>query len=366
VPKPRIFYRLRDDDRQLGGVKVIYEHVDALNAAGFDAFVLHDTAEFRCSWFLNSTRIDGIARVALRDSDFVVLPEVFEGLYVETREQGASAALPLLARVKYYLKEKRPRNRAHALDRARFASVFASAAKKVVFNQGCYLTFRGHTLPSNDGVVTTMYQGGQVVAALVVSEDSERYLRTAFPELQVHRVPNAIDTTLFRAAPKKEREICFVASKGWDDLVQIVSILKLRGRVSDFAFTAIQGLPQEVVATVFGRAAIFLATGLREGFSLPPAEAMVAGCIVVGYDGLGGREFFDRDYCFPVEPGDVRSFVETVETVAAMERSAHPDLARRRRVATETIAARYSPSQRATALVDAWSTILAGGPSLVA
>jgi glycosyltransferase involved in cell wall biosynthesis len=36
---------------------------------------------------------------------------------------------------------------------------------------------------------------------------------------------------------------------------------------------------------------IFLGTGFPEGFALPPLEAMAAGCVPVGFGGLGGFEY---------------------------------------------------------------------------
>jgi hypothetical protein len=43
-----IYYGCPDKDYPVGGIRVIYRHVDLLNRNGFDAFVLHHYYPFRC------------------------------------------------------------------------------------------------------------------------------------------------------------------------------------------------------------------------------------------------------------------------------------------------------------------------------
>jgi hypothetical protein len=49
-----IYYRCPDKDYPVGGIRVIYSHVDILNRNGFPAFVLHHYHPFRCTWFENA------------------------------------------------------------------------------------------------------------------------------------------------------------------------------------------------------------------------------------------------------------------------------------------------------------------------
>ena len=79
----------------------------------------------------------------------------------------------------------------------------------------------------------------------------------------------------------------------------------------------IEDVTQEEVASVLKRAANFLSFGHPEGFGLPPLEAMSAGCLVIGYHGMGGREFFHREFSVPIEFGDIRAYVEAVESASA-------------------------------------------------
>jgi len=47
-----------------------------------------------------------------------------------------------------------------------------------------------------------------------------------------------------------------------------------------------------VVADILRSSRVFLSFSQREGFGLPPLEALACGCAVVGYHGFGGRALF--------------------------------------------------------------------------
>ena len=59
--------------------------------------------------------------------------------------------------------------------------------------------------------------------------------------------------------------------------------------------------------------------GHPEGFGLPIAEALSAGCSLVGYHGLGGKELFDiaaRYKCaYAVDYGDYYGFITGISTL---------------------------------------------------
>ena len=64
------------------------------------------------------------------------------------------------------------------------------------------------------------------------------------------------------------------------------------------------------VADKLNGAKLFLSFGHPEGFGLPIAEAMAAGCWVVGYSGMGGRELFRYGASEEVSFGDWAHFIE--------------------------------------------------------
>ena len=54
---PTVYYLTPDDNTPRGGVRVMYRHVDLLNANGINAKVLHTRAGFRCTWFANTSTV---------------------------------------------------------------------------------------------------------------------------------------------------------------------------------------------------------------------------------------------------------------------------------------------------------------------
>jgi hypothetical protein len=81
---------------------------------------------------------------------------------------------------------------------------------------------------------------------------------------------------------------------------------------------------------------------------------MLCGCLVVGYHGRGGREYFDPSYSWPIEEGDVLGFARAAEQVlAALRRDPHAFDAQAER-AREAIMERYSPSREEADVTGFW------------
>src|SRR5687767_11854699 len=71
----RVLVLTPDLESAVGGVKIHYQVVDALNAAGVPAAVVHLRPGFRCAWFNNATRIEYVESLQLAANDVVVVPE---------------------------------------------------------------------------------------------------------------------------------------------------------------------------------------------------------------------------------------------------------------------------------------------------
>lgn len=84
---------------------------------------------------------------------------------------------------------------------------------------------------------------------------------------------------------------------------------------------------------------------------------MAVGCIVVGYTGLGGREYFDETTGIPVTEDDRFGLVQALEqAVAEYEIAPHRRNALRQHAARE-IRARYNPESFDRGLPAAWEEI---------
>jgi glycosyltransferase involved in cell wall biosynthesis len=73
---------------------------------------------------------------------------------------------------------------------------------------------------------------------------------------------------------------------------------------------------QVALANFYRTYAIFIHTSYREGWALPPAEAMASGCVFVGTDSRGNRDYAVHGMnALLVEPGDVEGLVRNVSCV---------------------------------------------------
>ena len=89
------------------------------------------------------------------------------------------------------------------------------------------------------------------------------------PEILSDRVP-------------KERLITYMPRK------RPAEALQRRGRLNGYRLEALDGLPRAEVAARLARSRFFISLMKQESLGFPAAEAMASGCIVVGFDGLGG------------------------------------------------------------------------------
>ncbi|KUL40013.1 glycosyltransferase family protein [Actinoplanes awajinensis] len=293
-----IYYLSPDESSPSGGIRVIYRHVDLLNAAGLKAAVLHEKPGFRVGWFANDTRVLAARDVTLGRSDLLVVPEFYgPGL----------AALP-------------------------------PAVRKVIFNQNAYQTFSrvpfGATGP---GAPYAAVAGLQ--ALLTVSEDNAALLRHAFPALPTHIARVVVDERVFHpgSAPAGRR-IGYMPRRRAEEQEQLLHILRARGVLDGWELTPIDGLGEAQTAEALRGCAVFLSFSEREGFGLPPAEAMASGAYVVGFTGLAGRDFFDPAFCTPVAEADLLAFAVAVEQILGRDPAT---LAAAGQAASKEILSRY-------------------------
>jgi hypothetical protein len=312
---PRVFYLCPDNDVPSGGVRAIYRHVDMLNAAGIDAAVLHHDPRSHCTWFENQTRVAGAATVTLTPRDVLVVSEWYgPDLY----------QLP-------------------------------AGPRLVVFNQNAYQTFLG--IPYVKGDPYRRLPG--LEAILTVSENNADYLRFAFPGLQIVRVRCAVDGTLFRPPDVPPgRRVGVMPRKRPDDCNQLMHLLRARGCLDGWEAVTIDGLDEAATAQAMRSCSVFLSLSKQEGFGLPPAEAMACGCYVVGFTGLGGREFFDPAFSSPVEDGDVLGFARAAEAALAMEPA---ELAARAKPASEHVLDVYAVERQHADLLGFFDELLKEG-----
>lgn len=264
----RLIYVSPDSNSPTGGIKVIYQHVQMLRSMGFDAHVMHFAEGFRCDWFPNTAPIISLSQ--LRSTDIVMVPEIMTQFALTLHEQGITYGM---------------------------------------FVQNGYLV-----LPTADtDTLQRCYR--HAVAVLSISDDTSGLLQSVFPDVAAKtiRVTYSVDAAKFTPEPKKML-VTYMPRKLPLHANNVVPWLRLA--FPQWQFMALHGMSEDQVAAAMRISAVFLAFSDFEGCPVPPIEAALAGNLVLGYHGWGGREYWREPNFRSVDMGDVRDFVRKFHEVA--------------------------------------------------
>lgn len=315
-----------DNNQASGGIKILYRHVDVLNENGYNAQMLHQNNGFRCTWFDNKTPVVYFGDVQINDDDFLVIPEIYgPNIYGISQHPQIS-----------------------------------NKAKKIIFNQNCRYTFLGQTIESvtNKNFNLPYSNSDEYIATMVVSDDSTDYIQSIFPKQNVSRIHNAINIDTFKYKDAQTPQICFMPRKHAEDAIQVLGILNLRGALDGVNVVAIDNMSEQQVASTMMDSMFFLSFGYPEGCPLPPAEAMACGCIVIGYDGFGGKEYFKQEFSYPINVGDITGFADCVEKQLDIAKKDITIMQKKARIASEYVRSTYSSDQEKADILNCWSQLL--------
>ena len=312
-----IYFACPDLDIPVGGIRVIYQYVDMLNEEGVSAYVLHNKEGFRCTWFENQTQVRySSTRFDASQKDIFVLPEVTD-----------TSVHEILA-----------------------------GYHKVILNQNCYYTFEGAT-PSTDHLQSP-YLDPSLLGCITVSEDSFHYLNYTFPNLELFRVRNRVDSERYAYRATKKNQIAYMPRKNAADSTQVFQMLRHRGALEGYEVVAIDGVSAERAAEIISESMFFFSFGSPEGFSLPPAEAMGTGSIVIGYHGWGGAEFLVDGLAYPIETNNVLSFSRKAEELLLQNKMHPKSLDTIRQKASQFIHSHYGIANQKSEFRSAWSMLV--------
>ena len=94
---------------------------------------------------------------------------------------------------------------------------------------------------------------------------------------------------------------------------------------------------------------------------MPPMEALASGCIVIGYHGGGGREYFKPEFSYPVEIGDFVGFSKAVEDALALFRKDPAAFLQKGQQAALFIRENYSREGEERDVVEFWKKLVGNG-----
>jgi hypothetical protein len=272
---PTVWMVCPDYDEPSGGIRRQYRTVDLLNEAGIPAAIMHRRAGFACSWFEHRTRIVTAGEIGVSEDDVIAVPEIY----------GASILdLPV-------------------------------GVRQVIFNQNAYMTLESLT-EAGPAAAAPYVDNPDLAAVTVVSDHNAALMGYAFPEAPIHRIHLAIDDAIHHPpAEPPPRRIAYMTRRRADEAAQVLALLQRRGALADWDVVPIDGRSEAEVADLLRASRVFFSLSELEGLGLPPLEALACGCLVAGFDGFAGREFFRAPFATPVENGDVVGFARAAEAL---------------------------------------------------
>jgi hypothetical protein len=305
-------------DQPSGGIRKQYRVVDALNELGLPAAVVHDRGGFGCSWFEHDTRVVAASDVVVRAHDLIVVPEVY-----------GPAILDLPKGVRH-----------------------------VIFNQNPYVTLDSLVV-GGKAAAAPYIDNPDLAAVVAVSDDSVDVLHHAFPGAPVRRIRHALDRAVHHPPHEAPgRRIAYMPRRRAAEAAQVLRMLELRGALDGWEIVAIDGRSEAEVADLLRSSRIFLSFSEREGFGLPPCEALACGCLVVGFDGFAGREYFRAPFASSVQDGDVVAFARTAEELMRRTETEPEAMRAAAAAGSRFVFDRYSPAAERRDLLDVFGPLL--------
>lgn len=271
----RIIYLLPTIDSPIGGNKVSYRHIETVRDLGVSCCAFHaEKPGSTYTWFPHTVASLKSGHFDPR-SDFLVFPEVWAAI-------AAKFCVP-------------------------------AGLHYAIFVQNGYLAHASAGFDQE--VVQEAYRRADLV--LSISDDTTAVTRLLYPfleERQLLRLTLSVPPIFTPGA--KERLITYMPRK-LTEHAQRVSLYLRQHLPRAWRLQAIENMGEAQVAAALGRSSIFLSFSELEGFGLPPLEAGLAGNLVVGYTGQGGRGFFESPIFRPVENGNFLSYVAEVRRAIA-------------------------------------------------
>lgn len=290
----RVLFGMIDNyTRPVGGVKVVYQAVGGLRRRGFDAYVASATP--LPTWLAGSRALDDVRILDMRQ------PQRFapEDLYIAT----------------------------DAIGPHRLPAMLSRPDRRAIFVQN-------HNALTPNGAVD--WKQLTHIRCLTVSEFSRQRLLDDWGFTDVAVVSPGVDRTVFHpGATSRRHRVAYMPRK----LPKFAD--QLRASLADTAeWCPIDGASEAETAEILIDSTVFLNLGYREGFGLPPIEAMAAGCIVCGFAGEGTRDYATSENGFWADEGDGAGCRRAV--IAALAAAADPARAAAIVRAGQATAERYS------------------------
>jgi hypothetical protein len=233
--------------------------------------------------------------------------------------------------------------------REAFAHFASQPCRRIVHNQGPFLSFRGFDS------IEQMNAAG-LAAGLSCSRFCIDLMQRMGATQAWHLVRPFVHP-MFRRQGSKRFQVAYMPAKRPKEGPVIQALWRHQyPQWAAVPWVPIAGVSRQACAAVLAESALFASFSCLEGLGLPPLEAMASGALVCGFDGQGGRDYATADNGLWVAEGDHAGFADAVAAGLAIAQ-AGGTAARRQIDAGLATAAQYSQARFERELLAAWAAI---------
>jgi hypothetical protein len=329
---PRYFFVLPDVLNPVGGVNVALRFVDVLGEAGYEAAALYSRAGFHYRFF-------DTPRAAYFYPPLASIPRQFMRKRDKVRESWSYLTRPHKAKFNNPLDLRH--DDVFVIPEIWYPeySVLFPNNRRILLVQAVFafcVTYQ-RDLANNAPWIDTF-------EAIITISEATRAAVKQFSKRDSYMVPLAVGRPSIAYTSHKKLQIAYMSRKRPDEVSIILDCLQKLPALNGWTFKNIDGARPDEVDRILSESLIFLSFSYQEGFGLPPAEAMAAGCIVVGYTGVGLR----------IPDSDIVRFVASVEATVEEYIKNPMRLDHMRKSASQHIHDRYSVDIMREALLALW------------
>jgi len=269
-----IYYFCPDFSPPSAGTRRLYRHVFHLNQLGLKAAIVHQKRGFALTWHGYKVPVIWLEdQPTIDKEDVLVFPEGMVGLMKETRR-------------------------------------FPCTRLAVVLNWA-YVYIN---LPKGEN-----WKDYGITQAITPSPFIKDFLEWSM-ELKVTLIGNYVDTTTYHYDPSlKMPKICYMARKDLSGEILNAVFMRKASSAGKYQWVCLKDLDEETYGQHVLESRIFLATSTQEGMPTSILEAMAAGCLVLGFSGMGGNDYMigdgEKQNCFLVENGNYPALGKLLERI---------------------------------------------------
>lgn len=327
----RFLFYVPATDKAQGGISVIFDIIDVLNAHGIDAAALYDRPDFEY------------------DKHSIRVPRVWSPKVRIPREKNSIKSM--LKRAENYMtgRSRRP------VTNAKRCAEWVKSSGDIIVVPEYVADWLPTKLPRNVPLVVlnqnpfslfsasrrSEFDKNRFVDSISLSESCSESDRIVLGR-DSKRVSIHISEKIYAYQDEKKFQVAYMPRKRREDSRFLVNALKDSDLLQDVPFVPIDGVSGTEAAQMIRESLFFLSFSKKEGFGLPAAEAMATGALVIGYSGVGGDEFFDGETGFLVPEDNLINFFHQACSIiyAYGENREHFD--EKRKAASQSILRKYS------------------------